>query len=154
MMRSEHLISGMFFQDGLTGSAWGDWSLYTASPLRAEPVSAAAAAAAAAKDRSRERRASGRCAFQLLTGPWQAAAAAKGATATTSAVAGASGAGSLSKGDGVAGKKGPSPSFDPSTQIGAMAPLGFFDPAGLELQLSRRDVSLPLSPRRIQQEGR
>merc|ERR1719392_672874 len=28
-------IIGMFFQDGLTGSAWGDWSLYTASPLRA-----------------------------------------------------------------------------------------------------------------------
>merc|ERR1712232_1437716 len=28
-------ITGMFFQDGLTGSAWGDWSLYTASPLRA-----------------------------------------------------------------------------------------------------------------------
>jgi len=27
---------GMVFQDGLTGSAWGDWSLYTASPLRAE----------------------------------------------------------------------------------------------------------------------
>merc|ERR1719446_199378 len=25
-------IIGMFFQDGLTGSAWGDWSLYTASP--------------------------------------------------------------------------------------------------------------------------
>merc|ERR1712048_1387253 len=25
----------MFYQDGLTGSAWGDWSLYTASPLRA-----------------------------------------------------------------------------------------------------------------------
>ena len=25
----------MFFQDGLTGSAWGDWSLYTASPVRA-----------------------------------------------------------------------------------------------------------------------
>ena len=69
--------------------------------------------------------------------PWQAAAAAKGATATTSAVAGTAGAGSLSKGDGVAGKKGPSPAFDPSTQIGAMAPLGFFDPAGQELQLSR-----------------
>ena len=49
------MLPGMFFQDGLTGSAWGDWSLYTASPLRAEPVSAAAAAAAAAKDRSRER---------------------------------------------------------------------------------------------------
>merc|ERR1712151_1439813 len=28
-------IIGMFFQDGLTGFAWGDWSLYTASPLRA-----------------------------------------------------------------------------------------------------------------------
>merc|ERR1719373_645574 len=27
-------ILGMFFQDGLTGSAWGDWALYTASPLR------------------------------------------------------------------------------------------------------------------------
>jgi len=26
---------GMVFQDGLTGSAWGDWALYTASPLRA-----------------------------------------------------------------------------------------------------------------------
>jgi len=28
-------IMGMFFQDGLTGSAWGDWSLYVDSPLRA-----------------------------------------------------------------------------------------------------------------------
>merc|ERR1712060_311707 len=28
-------IIGMWFQDGLTGSAWGDWSLYTESPLRA-----------------------------------------------------------------------------------------------------------------------
>jgi len=28
-------IIGMFFQDGCTGSAWGDWSLYEASPLRA-----------------------------------------------------------------------------------------------------------------------
>merc|ERR1712186_195101 len=28
-------IIGIFFQDGLTGSAWGDWSLYTDSPLRA-----------------------------------------------------------------------------------------------------------------------
>merc|ERR1719333_568908 len=25
-------IIGMFYQDGLTGSAWGDWSLYTDSP--------------------------------------------------------------------------------------------------------------------------
>ncbi|CAE7871453.1 FCPF, partial [Symbiodinium microadriaticum] len=28
-------IIGMFFQDGLTGSAWGDWATYTDSPLRA-----------------------------------------------------------------------------------------------------------------------
>merc|ERR1740122_945430 len=28
-------IIGMFFQDGLTGSAWGDWALYEGSPLRA-----------------------------------------------------------------------------------------------------------------------
>merc|ERR1712061_672782 len=28
-------IIGMFFQDGLTGTAWGDWALYTDSPLRA-----------------------------------------------------------------------------------------------------------------------
>merc|ERR1712050_338113 len=28
-------IIGMFFQDGLTGSAWGDWDLYVDSPLRA-----------------------------------------------------------------------------------------------------------------------
>merc|ERR1712176_1630863 len=28
-------IIGLFFQDGLTGSAWGDWANYTDSPLRA-----------------------------------------------------------------------------------------------------------------------
>merc|ERR1711920_688693 len=28
-------ITGMLYQDGLTGSAWGDWELYTDSPLRA-----------------------------------------------------------------------------------------------------------------------
>merc|ERR1712216_815129 len=28
-------IIGMFYQDGLTGSAWGDWANYTDSPLRA-----------------------------------------------------------------------------------------------------------------------
>jgi hypothetical protein len=43
-------IIGMFFQDGLTGSAWGDWALYTDSPLRA----AAAADAPAAGDFSNE----------------------------------------------------------------------------------------------------
>merc|ERR1711879_473121 len=31
-------IIGMFFQDGLTGSAWGDWATYTDSPLRAFEV--------------------------------------------------------------------------------------------------------------------
>lgn len=77
---------------------------------RAEPVSAAAVAAAAAK----------------------AATAAKGATATTSAVAGVAGAGSMTKGvkEGVAGSATASPSFDPAMQVGAMAPLGFFDPLG------------------------
>ncbi|CAL1159256.1 unnamed protein product [Cladocopium goreaui] len=61
-------IIGMFFQDGLTGSAWGDWSLYTASPLRAE---------AAEVDEPPK-----------------------------------------------------PPPFDPAKQVGAMEPLGFFDPAG------------------------
>merc|ERR1711953_1400964 len=32
-------IIGMFFQDGLTGSAWGDWALYTESPLRSGKMS-------------------------------------------------------------------------------------------------------------------
>jgi len=32
-------IIGMFFQDGLTGSAWGDWALYTDSPLRSGKMS-------------------------------------------------------------------------------------------------------------------
>merc|ERR1712039_859424 len=31
---------------------------------------------------------------------------------------------------GIAGTDKPKPSFDPATQIGAMAPLGYFDPAG------------------------
>jgi len=38
-------IIGMFFQDGLTGSAWGDWALYTASPLRAAAASESEGAA-------------------------------------------------------------------------------------------------------------
>ena len=28
-------LVALTLEDGLTGSAWGDWSLYTASPLRA-----------------------------------------------------------------------------------------------------------------------
>ena len=111
MTCTKTIIFVQILQDGLTGSAWGDWANYTASPLRAEPASAAAAAAAAAK------------AAAVAKG----AAAAKGATATGSAVAGSAGVGSL-KEKGVSGKG--SPEFDPSTQIGAMAPLGFFDPAG------------------------
>ena len=31
----------MFFQDGLTGSAWGDWANYTASPLGSHGLSEA-----------------------------------------------------------------------------------------------------------------
>ena len=30
-----HCLCSLAAQDGLTGSAWGDWSLYTDSPLRA-----------------------------------------------------------------------------------------------------------------------
>merc|ERR1712241_1293677 len=32
-------VIGMFFQDGLTGSAWGDWAQYTDSPLRSGKMS-------------------------------------------------------------------------------------------------------------------
>jgi len=96
-------IIGMFFQDGLTGSAWGDWALYEDSPLRAEPVSAAAAAAATVK----------------------AVAGAKAASATAATVA------TTSKGEAVTDELpfGPGP-FDPAKQVGAMAPLGYWDPAG------------------------
>merc|ERR1719204_2226069 len=41
-------IIGMFYQDGLTGSAWGDWSLYADSPLRAVAAADAAAPAGSA----------------------------------------------------------------------------------------------------------
>jgi len=77
---------------------------------RAEPVSAAAAAAAAAK----------------------AATAGKAATKTAAAVGAAAGMGSLTKGgkEGVAGTTKTSASFDPAVQLGAMAPLGYFDPLG------------------------
>merc|ERR1719210_55108 len=36
-------IIGMFYQDGLTGSAWGDWALYTDSNLRCRARTALAA---------------------------------------------------------------------------------------------------------------
>merc|ERR1719229_1440871 len=81
-----------------------------ASALCAEPVTAAAATLAASK----------------------AGAAAKAATKTGAAVAAAAGLGSLTKGgkEGVAGTDTPKPSFNPAVQMGAMAPMGYFDPAG------------------------
>jgi len=112
-------IIGMFFQDGLTGSAWGDWAVYTASPLRAEPVSAAAAAAAAKAG------AAAAGAGKAAAGAKAAAAGAKTVGATTAAGAGT--------GKSVAGEgeqPEPSPSFDPATEVGITQPLGYFDPAG------------------------
>jgi len=111
-------IIGMFFQDGLTGSAWGDWALYTDSPLRAEPVSVAAAAAAAAAAKG-----------AVAAGSAKAA----GAMAASGAAAGA---GVLRQGKTAPGLAtsyepfGPGP-FDPAKQVGALPPLGFWDPAGL-----------------------
>ncbi|KAL9138975.1 Light-harvesting complex [Amphidinium carterae] len=125
-------IIGMFFQDGLTGSAWGDWANYTASPLRAEPVTAAAGAAAAAK------------AAAGAAGAKAAAAGAAGAKAAAGTAGAKAAAGTAAvKGSGAVGagagtgksiqKEGEvkgAPNFDPSKQLGAMAPLGFWDPAG------------------------
>jgi len=71
-------IMGMMFQDGLTGSAWGSWDLYTDSPLRAS------------EDDARD-----------------------SAKVARSARGGGTGA-----------------AFDPAAQIGATAPLGFWDPLG------------------------
>eukprot|EP00913_Durusdinium_trenchii_P035475 g33199.t1 len=83
-------IIGMFFQDGLTGSAWGDWSLYTASPLRAGEETRFGST------------------FRML---------------------GAQIAGRTNDQPPVAIAPTPPP-FDPAKQVGAMEPLGFFDPAG------------------------
>jgi len=110
-------IIGMFFQDGLTGSAWGDWALYTASPLRAEPVSAAAAAAAG--------KAAAAAAAKGAAGAKAAAAGAKTVGATTAA-----GAGTGKSVTGEGEKPAPEPSFDPATELGVTQPLGYFDPAG------------------------
>ena len=98
-----------FFQDGLTGSAWGDWANYTASPLRAEPVSAAAAAAAA-----------------------KAAAAKAGASAGAKSVAASTGvaAGTGKSLSGEGEDVPPEPAFDPASEVGVTEPFGYFDPAG------------------------
>lgn len=91
--------------------------------LRAEPVSAAVAGAAAAKAASAAAAAKG------------AGAAAAGAKATATAGAKAAGASTgvaAGTGKSVKGNEDvePSPSFDPSGEVGAMPPLGYFDPAG------------------------
>ncbi|KAL9139373.1 Light-harvesting complex [Amphidinium carterae] len=126
-------IIGMFFQDGLTGSAWGDWASYTASPLRAEPVSAAAGAAAAAAAKAAAGAAGAKAAAGAVGAKAAAGTAGAKAAAGTAAVkgSGAVGAGagtgkSIQKEEEVKSK----PGFDPSTQLGAMPPLGFWDPAG------------------------
>jgi len=125
-------IIGMFFQDGLTGSAWGDWASYTASPLRAEPVSAGAAAAAAAA-----KAAAGAAGAKAAAGAAGAKAAAGTAGAKAAAgTAAVKGSGAVGAGAGT-GKSiqkeeeaKSSPNFDPSKELGAMPPLGFWDPAG------------------------
>ncbi|CAE7255972.1 FCPA [Symbiodinium natans] len=96
-------------QDGLTGSAWGDWANYTASPLRAEPVSAAAAAAAA----------------KAAAAKAGASAGAKTAAATTGIGAGT---GKSLSGEGE--EVPPEPTFDPANEVGVTEPFGYFDPAG------------------------
>merc|ERR1719382_2332879 len=114
-------IIGMFYQDGLTGSAWGDWALYEDSPLRsvarrAEPISAAAAAAAAAAAKAS---AVGAAAKASAVG-----AGAKAVTGTSSVVS------TLGKRERPAYEPfGPGP-FDPSKQVGALPPLNYWDPAG------------------------
>merc|ERR1719159_1882368 len=79
-------IIGMFFQDGLTGQAWGDWSLYTDSPLR----------------------------DGMTPSTWAAGAM-------------------VSTGSGAASA---APIVIPDREVGAMAPLGYWDPAGLSKNIS------------------
>jgi len=117
-------IIGMFFQDGLCGGAWADWSLYEASPLRAlpptkadtrgrialhaEPVAAAAAVAAA-----------------------KAAAAASGAKAAAGAgVAATAVSKPVPAAVAVPAPFGEGP-FDKTQQVGALPPLMYWDPCGL-----------------------
>ncbi|CAE8630869.1 unnamed protein product [Polarella glacialis] len=178
-------IIGMFFQDGLTGSAWGDWSLYTASPLRAassfagyqapqaEKSGRAAVVARRAENIAATAIANGN--FTILVKALQKAGlvetvsdillyhVAGGTTMSSSLkdgmrVTSAQGAqlnvqiggGTVKVGRAtvtaadVACSNGvihvidkvllppakPAEAFDPAQQIGAMAPLGFFDPLG------------------------
>ena len=118
-------IIGMFFQDGLTGSAWGDWALYTASPLRAEPISGAAAAAAAA--------AAAKAAAGAKAASVGAAATAKAGVSAGAKTVGATTAAGAGTGKSIAGegeKAEPDAAFDPAEQVGVTQPFGYFDPAG------------------------
>lgn len=110
---------------GLAGAA----SFVTASAVsgriarRAEPVSAAAAGAAAVKAAGAA--AAGKAGAAAAAGAKATATAgAKAAGATTTVAAGT--------GKSVKGNEEvePAPEFDPSTEVGAMPPLGYFDPAG------------------------
>jgi hypothetical protein len=94
--------------------------------LRAEPVSAAAAAGAAAAA-AKAAGAAG-AAKAAGTANLAASAAVAGAKATGSAVG--TGAGLSQTGEKSVWEKGSGGKFDPSVQVGAMAPLGFFDPLG------------------------
>jgi len=114
-------IIGMFFQDGLCGGAWADWSAYEASPLRALP-----------------KRESSRIALQAEPITAAAAAAAVKAAAVSSGAKAAAGAGvaaaSVSK-PVPAGVPVPAPfgdgPFDKTMQVGALPPLNYWDPCGL-----------------------
>jgi hypothetical protein len=79
-------IIGMFYQDGLTGQAWGDWELYTDSPLR----------------------------DGMTPSTWAAGAM-------------------VSTGSGAASA---APIVIPDREVGAMAPLGYWDPCGLSTNIS------------------
>jgi hypothetical protein len=93
---------------------------------RAEPISAAAAvAAAAAAAKAAGAAGAAKAAGGAAGAKTAAAAGTKAAGATTAAGAGT---GKSIKGQGEG--SGASPNFDPSTEVGAMPPLGFFDPAG------------------------
>lgn len=116
------------------GSSWAPLTVLAAGAAgaaagrrvarRAEPVSAAAAAAAAAA-KAAGGAAAAKGAAGAVAAKASAAAGTKAAGATTAAGAGT---GKSIKGQGESAGDGQG--FDPSTELGAMPPLGFFDPAG------------------------
>merc|ERR1740121_1527528 len=60
----------------------------------------------------------------------KAASALRGEPISAAAAAAAAAKAAAGGKEGVAGTEKPTPSFDPAVQIGAMPPLGYFDPAG------------------------